>query len=156
MRRLLQIVSTVALILYFVFLSLLLSYFLFLTREENSLNKKIEINEEKIKSLKPVESKYVLLKSKLKELVEILKLEEKPKETLLNLESLIVEGISMEGIDYSGKELKIRGQAESVLILDKFVKELEKEGKSFFSQAEFEGVGRSEEGKYYFTLSLSR
>lgn len=155
-RRLVQIISIVGSILYFVILSSLLSYFLLLSREEKSVRKNIETYEEKIRSLEPVESKQLLLKAKLEELSKILKIDKKPEEALEDLETISMIGISFSNLNYAEGSLKIEGKASNVLVLDEFVEKLENEGKDRFSRGEFGNIGRAEENTYNFNLSLER
>lgn len=154
MQRLVQVVSVVALILYFVFLSSLISYSLLLTREKKALRGKIGIYEERVKELESVESKQVILKSKLKELLRILKFEEKPEEVLGNLEALSLEGVKFSEINYTDGSLRLRGGARDAVVLDEFVRNLEDEGKNLFSQAAFNNINRTAEGDYIFDLLL--
>lgn len=155
-RRWTQVISIIALIFYFLFLSLLFSYSLLITRERNFLGSKIEAYKERIKNLKEVESKQVFLKSKLKELARIFKLEKRPKEVLEDLEALPLEGISFLRISYTSEGLRIEGEARDALVLDEFVKRLEDKGRDLFSKADFGSVSRGEEGNYIFNLSLLR
>lgn len=155
-RRLLQVVSVVVLILYFVFLSSLLSYFLILTGEEKSLKRKIETYEERVKGLEAVESKQVFLSSKLKAIAKVFKFEERPEEALEDLEVLVLPGINLLGINYKDKEIKINGEARDAVVLGEFVKNLEDKGRSFFSQAEFGSINKKTEGDYTFSLLLLR
>ncbi|MBL7150783.1 hypothetical protein ISS86_02545 [Candidatus Microgenomates bacterium] len=156
MRRLVQVVSVVALILCFTAVSLLLSYSLLLTREGNSIGEKIDTYEGKIRLFEPIESKQVFLKSKLKELAKILEVEKKPEEVLENLDVLSLDGINFSGLNYANGKLQINGKARNVLILDKFVKKLEEEGKNLFSQADFGSINRVADGNYTFNLVLQK
>lgn len=155
-RRWAQVVSVAGLILYFILLSSLISYFLILSKEENSTRSRINSYKERIESLKPVESKQVFLKSKLEELLGILEFEEKPEELLRDLETLTFSGINLEEINYQDENLRIEGGAQDVLILDEFVKNLEEKGKGLFLKAGFENVSKTKEGDYAFELLLLR
>ena len=156
MRRLAQVISIVALIFNFVLLSSLISYSLLLTRERNALKKKIGVYEARVRKLKPVESKHVLLKSKLKELLKIFKIEEKPDGIFKDLETFGLEGIKFLEVNYADGNLKIKGEARDAVVLDELVQKLEDEGRDLFSQAVFDNVNRTTEGDYIFGLSLSR
>ena len=155
-QRLAQVVSVVVLILYFVLLSSLLSYSLLLGSQANSLNEKIRSYEKRVQRLEGVESKQVLLKSKLKELVKILAARTEPKEVLVDLDNLTLAGINFAGVDYLGDQIKINGEARDVLVLDGLVKNLEDAGGELFSQIEFESITRMTEGNYAFNLLLLR
>lgn len=154
-RRWAQVGSITALILYFVFLSSLLSYFLIVKKEENSIRNKIEVYEERIKSLKTVEAKQFFLKAKLKEISPLLMVEEDPAKILKEVEGLALKGIKFLKINYEKGNLRISGEAKDAVVMDKFVKNLEDKGKELFSQAELE-VNKVTEGDYLFNLLLLR
>jgi len=153
-KRWLQIASVVVLILYFVGLSSLLSYSLFLNKKIQSLQTKIEASQQKIKNLKSVESKHLLFKTKLQELVKIFKEEESKKASLVNLDEIQMSGVSFSSVVYGSTGVKIEGTAENVLVLDKFVRQLKTKAQSLFSQAQIENIRRTKDGDYKFTLSF--
>ncbi len=156
MQRLTQVGSVVVLILYFVLLSSLLSYSLLLGGESSSLGEKIRSYERRIKGLEGLESKQVLLKSKLKELVGVLASETNPKEALVDLEKFGLTGINFSGVDYIDEKIKVNGEARDVLALDGLVKNLEDKGVGLFSKIDFESIIRTTEGNYTFNLLLLR
>lgn len=156
MRRLAQVGSIVALVAYFLLLSSLLSYFLILRKDKETVKKNIAVYEQRIKSLEPVESKQVFLKEKLKELTQILKFEEKPEAALKDLRSLSIPGVTFSDISYSDGSLSLGGQAEDALVLDAVVKHLESQGSDLFAEARIEGLSKLKETGYSFGLSLIR
>ena len=129
MQRLVQVGSVVILIFYFILLSSLLSYSFLLGRDSSSLGEKISSYEKRVKGLESLESKQVLLKSKLKELVKILASETDSKEALVDLEEFALAGIKFSTVDYLDEKIKVNGEARNVLVLDALVKNLEDKGK---------------------------
>ncbi len=153
-KRLAQVASVVALILYFLLLSGLLSYYLLTTSQEQGIKKKISQYQEKVKELEPIESKQFILKAKLKELVGIFKTEEKPEELWSNVDALSIEGVEFSNISYAEGSLTVRGEASNALVLDEFIRKVEDEGSRLFSQAALENINRTIEASYVFSLSL--
>lgn len=154
LKRWAQAGGVAALIVYFILLSSLLSYFLLLNKEKNTLAKKIAAYEAEVKNYQSVESKQILLKAKLKELTAILQDGENPEAVLKDLETLVQPEMELKEIFYQEGGLKIEAEAENVLALDRFVKNLASKGADYFSQANFENINRQGEGVYRFNLSL--
>lgn len=155
-RRWIQIGSTVFLVVYLIFLSFLFSYFLILNGEMASAQTKIENYEKQIEMLQGRETKQLLLKEKLKELVEILKSGQEPEKALQDIQSLTLEGITLTSFNYLEKELKVEGEAENALVFDALVKGLEVSGKDDFNQVLFKSVNKMENGDYQFEFLVKK
>lgn len=156
MRRFAHVGSILALILYFIFLSSVLSYSLLLAREADSLEKKIAAYEKKIKRLEAIEAKQVFLKSKLQNLIKVLNVESEAQEILGSFKFFDIEGVNFDTIEFQDGQVMVEGEASDAVVLDQFIKNFEKKGISYYSQAEVTNITRDLDGRYHFELTLLR
>jgi len=155
-RRLVQTGSIVILLVYFLLLSSLFSYLLILGKEIDSVEAKINQQENQIKAFQAREAKQLLLKSKLKNLAKILEKKGNPEQILQDLINLSLPEISFLNISYQDNVLTIEGEAQDALILDALVKNLENQGSQVFREIKFEEVSKKEDGFYTFELFLAK
>lgn len=155
-RRLVQMASIVALAVYFLLISSLISFFLLVKQEMASVQAKISGYQQELKLLQSREAKQFLLKEKLQELVKILESETGSVKALQSARALALTGINLTNVSYLGEELKLEGEAENVLVLDELVKSLEDMNSEKFAEIFFESVNKMETGRYQFEVLLKK
>lgn len=120
LQWLIRVGSIIALVVFVVISSSVLSYFYFLKRKTETLDNKISQAEAQVKSLQEKETKVIYLNRKLTTLASILKLQATGQKQVEAVFALIPEGVSITGFNISEEQaIEISGEARDFSSLEK-------------------------------------
>lgn len=161
LQWLIQIISIVALGVFFVLSSVVLSYFYLLKRKMDTLDRKIVQEETEVKSQQAKETKVIYLNKKLTSLSSILKSQELRQKQAEAVFSLIPEGVGISKLNFQeGSEVELQGEALDFSSLEKLFENILKSSQQGRSDLALTGVYVEEiehdkEKGYTFTLRIS-
>ncbi len=157
-KRQTRVIVLVFLLAYCLVTAAVFSYWFVLKNKSESLVKKSQAQEVKIKEYQKVESLHVLVKQRLAALVPLFDKEPVDTTRVLNrLEELLPPGVTVKDIGFDGlDEFKISGEAESVVAFVDFLNRLQNlEKDDYFKGVELTSAVRAENRRYSFDVVLN-
>ena len=155
LERRVRVVSLVSLVAYCLVAAVVVSYWLYIRRKNESILEKIEVQKENIEKLKPVELSHAYVKQRLSALVAFWEGADYDFEkTLTGLEAMKPEGINITqvNLDLNG-HLQFKGQASSSLVLAEFLDGLTvRRSDELVSKLTLESLDLKSNGTYDFSL----
>lgn len=144
-----------ALIIYCILMVAIISYWGFLRKEKEKIEKQIEVKKSQINQLRKKESLQVLLKQRLGFLTKEQFFQPGKFPYFLNILSSLQPNVDLLSIQIFENKIEIRGSASNIIDLSGFLEKLETSSEfNVFPNIILDSLARNKDGSYNFSVSL--